>query len=164
MFYKIADFLPEWDEEYKLTLKALNALTDESLKQPIADDRRTLGQIAWHLPKSLRYMGSLGLTLPGQTGDSVPVSAAAIAEEYASVGLKLREAVAAQWSDEDLLASQEIMGKPYTNGASLRFTLMHQAHHRGQMTVLMKQAGLKVPGLYGPSYDDWLASGSDPLP
>jgi uncharacterized damage-inducible protein DinB len=31
---------------------------------------------------------------------------------------------------------------------------MHQTHHRAQMMVLMKQAGLKVPGVYGPSEDD----------
>ncbi|MCK4657684.1 MAG: hypothetical protein KAT85_11650, partial [candidate division Zixibacteria bacterium] len=28
-------------------------------------------------------------------------------------------------------------------------------HHRGQMTVLMRQAGLKVPGVYGPSMEEW---------
>ena len=27
----------------------------------------------------------------------------------------------------------------------------HQNHHRGQMTVLMRQAGLTVPGVYGPA-------------
>jgi uncharacterized damage-inducible protein DinB len=27
------------------------------------------------------------------------------------------------------------------------------------MTVLMRQAGLKVPGIYGPSYEEWLQFG-----
>ena len=31
--------------------------------------------------------------------------------------------------------------------------LHHEIHHRGQMTVLMRQAGLKLPGVYGPSAD-----------
>jgi uncharacterized damage-inducible protein DinB len=30
----------------------------------------------------------------------------------------------------------------------------HQAHHRGQMTVLMRQAGLTVPGVYGPAREE----------
>jgi len=32
--------------------------------------------------------------------------------------------------------------------------IAHQGHHRAQMTVLMRQAGLKVPGVYGPSEAD----------
>ena len=34
-------------------------------------------------------------------------------------------------------------------------------HHRGQMTILMRQAGLLVPGMYGPSKDEWLAFGEE---
>ena len=37
--------------------------------------------------------------------------------------------------------------------------IRHEAHHRGQMTVLMRQAGLTVPGVYGPSREEWVAYG-----
>jgi len=40
---------------------------------------------------------------------------------------------------------------------------LHQAHHRGQMTVLMRQAGMKVPGVYGPSKEEWSAFGMEPM-
>lgn len=33
-------------------------------------------------------------------------------------------------------------------------TLLHWAHHRGQMTVYLRLLGAKVPALYGPSADD----------
>ena len=33
-------------------------------------------------------------------------------------------------------------------------TLLHLAHHRGQMTVYLRLMGAKVPALYGPSADD----------
>jgi uncharacterized damage-inducible protein DinB len=33
--------------------------------------------------------------------------------------------------------------------------IKHIIHHRGQMTVLMRQAGLKVPGVYGPAREEW---------
>lgn len=39
-------------------------------------------------------------------------------------------------------------------GALLQAANLHQVHHRGQMTVLMRQAGLHVPSIYGPSRDD----------
>ena len=33
-------------------------------------------------------------------------------------------------------------------------SLLHWAHHRGQMTVYLRLLGAKVPALYGPSADD----------
>jgi|SRR5262245_54916943 len=33
-------------------------------------------------------------------------------------------------------------------------TLLHWAHHRGQMTVYLRLTGAKVPALYGPSADE----------
>ncbi|MDG0812635.1 DinB family protein [Cohnella rhizosphaerae] len=56
----------------------------------------------------------------------------------------------------------EIAGQSWINGDSLRFSLTHQAHRRGQMTVLMRQAGLRPPGLYGPIYEVWIAQGMAP--
>lgn len=165
MFYKIEDFAREWKQEYELTLKLMDALTDRSLEQAVGDERRTLGQIAWHLVDSLRYMSHFGLAFEGAEGDkTAPGSAAVIASQYRAIGQSLLDAVASQWTDADLLSQHEIMGELWDNGASLRFTLMHQAHHRGQMTVLMRQAGLPVPGLYGPSYDEWIEKGLAPLP
>lgn len=37
--------------------------------------------------------------------------------------------------------------------------IQHQNHHRGQMTVLMRQAGLPVPGIYGPAKEEWTTFG-----
>ena len=36
----------------------------------------------------------------------------------------------------------------------LRDTFMHLAHHRGQLTVYLRQLWAKVPSIYGPSADD----------
>jgi uncharacterized damage-inducible protein DinB len=33
-------------------------------------------------------------------------------------------------------------------------TILHWAHHRGQMTVYLRLMGAKVPAIYGPSADD----------
>jgi len=30
------------------------------------------------------------------------------------------------------------------------------------MTVLMRQAGLRVPGVYGPAHEDWAGMGMEP--
>jgi uncharacterized damage-inducible protein DinB len=36
----------------------------------------------------------------------------------------------------------------------LRDSLMHLAHHRGQLTTYIRLSGEKVPAIYGPSADD----------
>jgi len=36
----------------------------------------------------------------------------------------------------------------------LRDSLMHLAHHRGQLTTYLRLIGAKVPAIYGPSADD----------
>jgi len=44
---------------------------------------------------------------------------------------------------------------------TLDLLIKHIIHHRGQMTVLMRQAGLNVPGVYGPSRDEWSQMGME---
>ncbi|TDF94800.1 DinB family protein [Paenibacillus piri] len=164
MYTTINDFAEEWDREFQLTEEVLNALTDASLQQPVANERRTLGQIAWHLVMSVQYMTYCGLVFDGLAEDApVPESAAVIAQNYRKIGRSFLNAVKAQWSDEQLLISQNVMGEEWKNGATLRFILMHQSHHRGQMTVLMRQAGLRIPEVYGPTYDTWVDKGVAPL-
>ena len=53
-------------------------------------------------------------------------------------------------------------GDKWKRGITLNVLITHQAHHRGQMTVLMRQAGLKVPGVYGPSREEWAGTGAAP--
>jgi uncharacterized damage-inducible protein DinB len=164
MFLKIEDFTAEWTSELRLTGQVMQALTDDALSQAVRQDRRTLGQIAWHLVSSIHYMTYCGLEFEGLAdGEQCPDSAAVIADSYSNIGRSMLKAVQTQWSDETLQASQAIMGVEWKNGATLRFVLMHQAHHRGQMTVLMRQAGLRLPEVYGPTYEDWVDKGMEPL-
>lgn len=41
-----------------------------------------------------------------------------------------------------------------TRSAMIQDTLLHWAHHRGQLTVYLRLLGASVPALYGPSGDD----------
>ena len=67
------------------------------------------------------------------------------------------------WNDESLLESDEMYGDSWKRGTTLTILISHQAHHRGQMTVLMRQAGLLVPGVYGPSKEEWVSYGMEPM-
>lgn len=149
MFTKVADFAAEWEQESALTAKLLEALPDEALSQRVAEGHWTLGEIAWHLVQSIYYMSSMGLNFPAPQADQ-PTSAAAIAAEYRNISREMLQAVMTQWNDASLLEVKEIAGGEWRNGDSLRLTITHQAHHRGQMTVLMRQAGMKnIPRIFG---------------
>lgn len=161
MFRKISDFLKAWDNESASTLKVLRELNDSSLDQHVTPDGRVLGFLAWHITTTLSEMpGHAGLGVQGpRHEDPVPASAAAIVATYQSAAKNLAEAVRSSWKDSQLTEEIPMYGERWTRGATLGALIAHQCHHRGQMTVLMRQAGLKVPGVYGPSKEEWAAFG-----
>jgi uncharacterized damage-inducible protein DinB len=163
MFTKIADFEKTWLTEAESTQKILDTLTDSSLKQEVSPQDRTLGRIAWHIATSVHEMMSrTGLKFEAPEHESpVPTSAKEIADGYRQASTNLLQAIKTQWSDDDLTALSDMYGEQWPNGLTLSILINHQIHHRGQMTVLMRQAGLKVPGVYGPSREEWSAYGME---
>ena len=162
MFRSLADFGAQWSMETENTLRVLRNLTDASLAQRVTPDGRTLGKLAWHLVETLHEMlPAAGVAFEHGSFDPhrVPESASAIAEAYAADAPGLGQAIAAQWTDSDLAVEVPMYGMSWARGFVLQVLLMHQAHHRGQITVLMRQAGLVVPGVCGPSKEEWAAMG-----
>jgi len=163
MFRQIEDFTKAWENESASTQKLMNELTDDSLSQKVTDEHRTLGRIAWHVVTTIpEMMGLTGLRIGSVASESaVPRSAAEIQKSYTAVSRDLLEQVKANWSDQALTVTDDMYGEKWPRGLTLKILIDHQTHHRGQMTVLMRQAGLKVPGIYGPSKDEWGAIGGE---
>jgi uncharacterized damage-inducible protein DinB len=164
MFRRVADFRKTWQEEREGTLKLLRALDDLSLSQAAGADQRTLGRIAWHLTTTLsEMMDRTGLKVAGPAHDSpVPATAAAILAAYEEASASVADEVGA-WTDAALEVEDDVYGERWPRGRTLQALVAHQAHHRGQMTVLMRLAGRSVPGVYGPSREEWAAYGM-PVP
>jgi uncharacterized damage-inducible protein DinB len=163
MYTSIAEFIGEWKHESGSTQKILNALTDASLKQPVSPEDRTLGQIAWHIVSSTPGMlMEFGINVKDMLDPAaIPSSAKEIADAFQSVSAQTSKAVEQQWTDQNLSEMQNVFGSEMPKGATLPLLIKHIIHHRGQLTVLMRQAGLKVPGVYGPSREDWSQMGMD---
>ncbi len=164
MFTTIKHFETAWKQESGNTRKMLEALTDESLQQSVADDHRTLGRMAWHITQSIPDMGNrTGLKVAGPSEkDPVPATADEIRKNYDKAASTLMSEVTGKWKDETLQVEDNLYGETWKRGLTLRILVDHEIHHRGQMTVLMRQAGLKVPGLYGPSREEWANYGAPP--
>lgn len=161
MYRKVEDFLQDWGYETEITTKLFNNLTDESLDQKVTDGGRTLGFIAWHIVLTLGEMlGKVGLTIDCPPEDaSVPASAREIAETFERAAKSVAEEVGKNWTDETLLQEDEMYGMIWKRGTTLSSLINHQSHHRGQATVLMRQANVPVVGVYGPAKEEWEALG-----
>ena len=89
----------------------------------------------------------------------LPSSAAQMARDYAKIAASLPEEMKKQWTDADLKTVDDMYGEKWSRAQTLAILVSHQTHHRGQMSVLMRQAGLKVPGVYGPAREEWAGFG-----
>jgi uncharacterized damage-inducible protein DinB len=164
MFRTIEDFEKSWGQEREGSLKVMRALTDASLRQMVAPGGRSLGRIAWHIVQTLGEMGGhAGLKIEGVDEKTPqPAQAGAIADAYAANAEAVARAVKGSWKDADLPGEIEMYGSTWTRGQALAALIAHEVHHRGQMTVLMRQAGIAVPGVYGPSKEEWASYNMPP--
>lgn len=157
MYRTIQDFIDDWKYESEATLKLFKNLTDASLNQKVNPDGRSLGFLAWHITLTLGEMGGkAGLKVVAPPEDSpVPHSASGINLAYEKASGSLITDIKSKWNDKMLSEEIEMYGERWTRSATLASLIKHQIHHRAQMTVLMRQAGLNVPGIYGPSREEW---------
>ncbi|MEW4368441.1 DinB family protein [Paenibacillus kandeliae] len=164
MFTTIPAFVDEWRSVSSHTQRVLDVLTDASLNQGSESNIRPLGQIGWHITTTIHEMVSrTGLQFVAPEGEKkAPASAAQIAEAYRLVSQGMLEAIQQQWTDANLTEMSDMYGESWANGLTLRAVIAHEIHHRGQMSVLMRQAGLRVPSIYGPTREDWIEQGMQP--
>lgn len=170
MFRKLEDFRNAWAWESEVTLKVLEAITDAAQGTAVAEGHRDLRRLAWHLIDSLVEMPArFGISVEGhpfvQGGQEpaayeLPATAKVAREAYAACSASLLKGLEA-WKDATLEQEDDMYGERWKRGFSLGCLIGHQTHHRGQMTVLLRQAGLRVPDTYGPAKESWAAFGAE---
>jgi uncharacterized damage-inducible protein DinB len=145
----------------------LDGLTDDSLKQQVYPEGRTLGRIVWHFTTNVpNYLNKFGVKMDKVENDeNVPTTAKEIAETFKKVSAQAAKAIEQQWTDDSLKQIQIAFGREETNASILMGLIKHIVHHRGQATILIRQAELKPFGVYGPPKEDWipLGMGNPPL-
>lgn len=156
MFHSTADVIEMYSEEIDKTKQVMQHLREDALGQRIAPEARTLGRLAWHMTVSIGELCShLGLSIdcPIEEGEVPPLDTIRATYDRASSSLisRLRD----EWADEKLREKYAMYGEEWTGDFALSVLVRHEIHHRGQMTVLMRQAGLTVPGIYGPAREEW---------
>jgi uncharacterized damage-inducible protein DinB len=164
MFHTINEFLDDWKSESESTIKIFNNLTDESLDYKTTSFGRTIGRLAWHITVNVfEMLESAGIPSILNDEENYPKSAKEILEKYVQASDIIVNKLPKEWSDDSLKEEINMFGEPWTKEKVLTSLVKHQIHHRAQITVLMREAGLKVPGIYGPSYEEWKIMGMEPM-
>ncbi len=156
MYKTIREFTDDWARESSISLKVERTLTDASLPQKAEPEGRTLGQLAWHMAMMIgTTAAAVGLEVEAPPrGAQPPDQAATIALAYEKAAQSLGEQAAKKLRDEQLGSQISMFGRTLPMSVALQSLVRHQIHHRGQMTILMRGAGLAVPGVYGPSREE----------
>jgi uncharacterized damage-inducible protein DinB len=149
------DFLQHYGWESGITQNAMNALTDESLSMSKGEGQHDLRQLAWHVATSFGYMTQAGWDLPEYTYEApAGLTAKQIQDKFAEFTARVNE-IAAGKTGEDMAQVHRLFDtQDWSLSQALGIIISHEIHHRGQMTVLMRLAGLTVPNIYGPNYED----------
>jgi uncharacterized damage-inducible protein DinB len=155
--------LPELDREATVTRKLLERIPEDQLEWKPHPKASSLGALATHIA-NLPQWGSMTiesdeLDLDGAGVQSALASRAELLEAFDTKVSRFR-ATLLNRTDVELLApwtlkhnGRQVFSMPKT--AVLRsFVLNHLVHHRGQLSVYLRQLGVSLPAMYGPSADE----------
>ncbi|HVS19949.1 MAG TPA: DinB family protein [Planctomycetota bacterium] len=159
--------LPEYDQEIAATRRVLERVPAEHVAWKPHERSWSLGELSLHVANLLSWMritlesDELDLAPPGGPGFQrvafeSPAATLAHFERHAAEG---RAALAAA-GDSDLARpwSLKLGGKvkfTMPRSACVRmFVLNHLIHHRGQLTVYLRQCDVPLPSIYGPTADE----------
>lgn len=161
MYRSIEDFIKDWEAESKGSVKVFSSLTEGTKNTLVHPEVRSMERLSWHLTQTITEMGTrAGLFNEDELEHSAkPITVKELTEVYEKYSEALVKAVRSKWTDSSLADQVEMYGELWEKGKILRVLIAHQSHHRGQMTVIMRILGLPVPGLYGPSKEEWAEFG-----
>ena len=163
MYSTINDFTRDWKAEEDFTITLFSAIDDKHLAAKFSENTRSLGRLAWHITQTLTEMNHKAGLLKEDSldGKPIPETINEIIDTYKKYSAELITAVKERWGDENLVQPIELYGQTFEKRQVLSMLVKHQIHHRAQMTILMRLQGLKVPGIYGPSKEEWTSYGME---
>ena len=165
MFRKLEDFYAVWNYESESTLKMFESISADRFKNTGSENIRSIARLAWHITESIAEMlNHAGLPLDGISDASNESNdLAKLISEYKKSSASLIAKLKANWSDDILDEKVNMYGDMWEKGQVLSVLIRHQSHHRGQLSILLRQEGLVIPGMYGPTKEEWIAMGLAPM-
>ncbi len=165
MYRKLEDFYRVWAYESESTLKMFNAIPADSFKNTGSENIRSIARLAWHITESIAEMfGHAGIMVNGiKDASNEPNDIEKLKAEYKKSSESLIEELKKHWTDDMMEDKKMMYGDEWEKGTILSVLIRHQSHHRGQLSILLRQEGIIIPGMYGPTKEEWVAMGMNPL-
>ena len=158
----IEALLQELEHEARTTRRVLERVPGDRLGWKPHDKSMSLGQLALHVATLPGAIADISRRSPFALPPFIQASATSAAELIPALEQSLAKAreilrgmddaaLAETWRAVD--GDREVMALPV--GALLRSIMLnHWYHHRGQLSVYLRQVGAPVPSIYGPSADE----------
>jgi uncharacterized damage-inducible protein DinB len=155
-------FIHELEHEGQTTRRVLERVPGDKLSWKPHDKSMSLGQLALHVATVPAAIAEMSRKSPFTMGQFVQPSAGSAAELVPALSQSLARAreilltmddasLAEIWRATD--GQREVMALPV--GVLLRSIMLnHWYHHRGQLSVYLRQLGVPIPSIYGPSADE----------
>ena len=154
--------LQELEHEARTTRRVLERVPGDRLAWRPHERARTLGQLSLHIANIPGAIAELSMRSPVQAPQFADPSPKSASELIPALDQSVGKAKKLLGGMNDatimetwrlMLGDRELLVIPRM--ALLRTVMLnHWYHHRGQLSVYLRQLGLAVPSIYGPSADE----------
>ena len=159
----IDGMLQELEEEARTTRRVLERVPDNKLTWRPHEKARTLGELAMHVAMVPGAVAELiASPSPAQVPQFTDPTAQSAAELVSTLEDSIAKAKRVLGGVDDatlretwrmMQGEREVFAVPRV--ALLRSVMLnHWYHHRGQLTVYLRELDLPIPSIYGPSADE----------
>ncbi|QNL51808.1 DinB family protein [Olivibacter sp. SDN3] len=161
----LQSLIAEFEQEVKSTRKLLQAVPEKDINYKPSPISWTMGELAQHIATIYYwYVGTLsqdvydlaadhlGRGEPADIKTTLDLFEKNVEKSRAALNATTEENLQDQWTMK--IGDRTVLG-PMPRSIVLRsFLFNHVYHHRGEMVVYLRATGNKVPGLYGPTYEE----------
>ncbi len=159
----IDGMLQELEQEAHTTRRVLERVPDDQLAWRPHEKARTLGELALHVAMVPGGVAELiASPSPAQAPQFIDPSPKSASELIPALDQSIAKAKKALdgMNDATLMGTWRMMRGDRELFAVPRLALLrsimlnHWYHHRGQLTTYLRQLGVRIPSIYGPSADE----------
>jgi uncharacterized damage-inducible protein DinB len=158
----IDGLLQELEQEAQTTRRVLERVPDNKLTWRPHAKARTLGELALHVATVPGAVAEIATEAqiqapeftdpsPKNTAELIPALDRSIATAKKVLGGMDDKTLTATW--RMMRGDRELFAVPRV-GFLRSIMLNHWYHHRGQLSVYLRELGVPVPSIYGPSADE----------
>lgn len=161
----LPSLISEFEHEAGSTRKLLQAVPEKDILYKPSPISWTMGELAQHIATIYYwYEGTLRQDVYDLSKDSIergdPGDIKATLDLFERNVSRARTALESI-SEEDLqqpwtmkMGEKTLLGPMPRGVVSRSFLFNHIYHHRGELVVYLRATGNKVPGMYGPTYEE----------